>query len=218
MKIFIMKLLFSLLFLLFLIGCTITKRHFGPGYHVEWKKSFFKEEKETDMLNVIGTKSELSAAPNNYEAIPENILVDSIRSSEIPVDTIEKETSVPETQTNLKSHIDRYKDDILDDEIPIEPEERKVEPFTWAALGCLILGGIMALLSLVVSIPEITMVFTLACVVTFIIFSMVSVVHIHRNPGAYKAKGLSWALFGLSTAVIGLVLYGMVQSTLTQFF
>lgn len=214
-----MKLLFSLLFLLFLVGCTITKRHFGSGYHVEWKKSFSKEEKESNMLS----KTEFSAAPNNYEAFPENIFADSVKSSEanlseIPVDTIEKETSVPETQTNLKSHIDRYKDDILDDEIPIEPKERKVEPFTWAALGCLILGGIMALLSLLVSIPEITMALMVACGVTFIIFSMVSVVHIHRNPGAYKAKGLSWALFGLSTAVIGLVLYGMAQSALTQFF
>ena len=42
-----MRLLFTLSILL-LVGCTITKRHFGPEYHIEWKKAYSQAEKEDE--------------------------------------------------------------------------------------------------------------------------------------------------------------------------
>ncbi|TSJ40004.1 hypothetical protein [Fluviicola chungangensis] len=218
-----MKSLFTLLLILMLTACTITKRHFGAGYHVEWKRAYSKEEKESDKVNIVERKGEFSAIPTNDEVVSENGFADSLKAresnlSETHADTITKQTTAFGTQVELKSNSIVYAKEVADDEVPIEPEKRRVEPFTWAALGCFVLGGILGLLSIVVSIPEITLTLTLACAVTFIIFSMVSIAHIRRNPGAYKARWLSWTFFGLSSALIGLTLYGMISSVLTRFF
>jgi hypothetical protein len=204
-----MRLLFILLSLLLLAGCTITKRHFGPGYHVEWKKSYSKTEHEVHQLNVTDSGRESPVMPDENEEIPEVISTDTMHRAElispdlleIP---IEEPTgfSEPPVQTEIKPQIES--DQISNGEVPIDEPKRRVEPFTWAALGCILLGLLLLL----------TIEFDLALGVLtglgilLIIFSIISLIRIVRHPELYKAKGLTWTLFWLSMAGIrgGLVI------------
>lgn len=204
-----MKRLFTLLSILLLVGCTITKRHFGPGYHVEWKKSYSKTEHEAYQLNVTDSGRESSVMPLENEEIPEVISTDTIHRAELISPnlleiSIEEPTGFSETpvQSEIKPVIES--DQILDDEDAINEPKRKVEPFTWAAFGCILLGLLLLL----------TIEFDLALGVLtglgilLIIFSIISLIRIVRHPELYKAKGLTWTLFWLSMAGIsgGLVI------------
>ena len=46
-----MKLLFLLLSGSLLFACTITKRNFNSGYHIEWRKSVDKQKAPTKSMN-----------------------------------------------------------------------------------------------------------------------------------------------------------------------
>lgn len=202
-----MRLLFILLPLLFLVGCTITKRHFGPGYHVEWKKSYSKTEHEAHQLNITDSGKESSVMSDENKEIPEMISTDTMHRAElISPDQleilIEEPTDLSETpvQSELKPVIES--DQISGDEVPVDEPKRKVDPFTWAALGSLFLGLLLLL----------TIGFDLALGVLtglgilMIIFSIISLIRIVRHPELYKAKGLTWTLFWLSMAGISGIL------------
>ncbi|WP_294673111.1 hypothetical protein [uncultured Fluviicola sp.] len=204
-----MKRLFTVLPLLLLAGCTITKRHFGTGYHVEWKKSYSKTEHEAYQLNVTDSGRESSVMPDENEEIPKVISTDTMHRAElISPDlleiSIEEPTGFSETpvQSEIKPVIES--DQILGDEDAIDEPKRKVEPFTWAALGALFLG---LLLLLTISFDMVLGVLT-GLGILLIIFSIISLIRIVRHPELYKAKGLTWTLFWLSMAGIsgGLVI------------
>ena len=75
-----MKQLFTLLSTSLLVGCTITKRQFNSGYHIEWKKSYSKEKNDLDRQNLIDLKYDHS---NNVEIQSEATisLIDSVNLS-----------------------------------------------------------------------------------------------------------------------------------------
>lgn len=202
-----MRLLFILLPLLLLVGCTVTKRHFGPGYHIEWKKSYSKTEHEAHQLNVTYLRRESSVISDENKEIPEVISTDTIHRVELISPhqleiSIEEPTGFSETpvQSEIKAVIES--DQILDEEVPIDGPKRKVEPFTWAALGALFLG---LLLLLTISFDLALGVLT-GLGILMIIFSIISLIRIVRHPELYKGKGLTWTLFWLSMAGIGGIL------------
>lgn len=203
-----MKILFTVSILL-LVGCTITKRHFGPGYHVEWKKSVSQTKNEVDRLNITDSERRFSMMPDEKEEIPEMISTDTIHRVELVSPdqleiSIEEPTDFSKTpaQSEIKPLIES--DQISNDEVPVDEPKRRVEPFTWAALGCILLGLLLLL----------TIEFDLALGVLtglgilMIIFSIISLIRIRRHPELYKAKGLTWTFFWLSMAGIsgGLVI------------
>ncbi len=214
-----MRLLFILLPLLFLVGCTITKRHFGPGYHVEWKKSVSKIENEADQLDVTDSRKESSMIPDENEVIPEMISTDTthcaelISSDQLEI-SIEEPTGFSETpvQSEIKPVIES--DQISDDEVPVDEPKRRVEPFTWAALGGIVVGFFLVLISFLANSPEMILSIALFIGIGVIVSSIISVIHIHRNPERYKGKGLSWILFGLSTVGIGAALFMIIYAIL----
>ncbi|MGV3613580.1 MAG: hypothetical protein ACO1N0_21650 [Fluviicola sp.] len=203
-----MKRLFALLPLLCLVACTITKRHFGPGYHVEWKKSPTKTQNEPDDFNIADANQEHSiTSVDNEIGIEEVIPTDPTKEviETIPLNNlkipIEDKTTVLEIQSE-RSNDSIQSDPTSNDEELREEQKRIVEPFTWISLGGLVLTIIFAILILTMS--PMTIIWILAAVHNFIfvIGSMISVVHIRRNPSHYKGKGLTWALFGLGLATI----------------
>jgi hypothetical protein len=205
-----MKRLLTLLSILLLVGCTITKRHFGPGYHVEWKKSYSKTEHEVLQLNVTDSGREPSVMPENKE-IPKVISTDTIHLVELispePLEIlIEEPTGFSETpvQSEIKPVIES--DQISDDEVPVDEPKRKVEPFTWAALGCIFLG---LLLLLTISFDLALGVLT-GLGILMIIFSIISLIRIVKHPELYRAKGLTWTLFWLSMAGISGILVVLI--------
>ena len=214
-----MRLLFILLPLLFLVGCTITKRHFGPGYHVEWKKSYSKPEHEAHQLNVTDSGRESSVMSDENEEIPEMIATVTMHRVELispePLEiSIEETTGFSETtvQKEIKPVIES--DQISNDEVPVDEPKRRVEPFTWAALSGILLGFFLCLISFLLASPEIILGVVTGIGILVIVFSIVSVARIIKHPESYKGKGLTWTLFGLSTVGIGAALFMIVYAIL----
>lgn len=204
-----MKILFTVSILL-LMGCTITKRHFGPGYHVEWKKSVSKTENEVNRLNITESEREPLMIPDEKEVIlKEMISTDTMHRAEVISPdqleiSIEEPTDFSETptQSEIKPLIESNQ--ISDEEVPVDEPKRRVEPFTWAALGCILLG----LLLLLTIEFDLALGVLIGLGILMIIFSIISLIRIRRHPELYKAKGLTWTFFWLSMAGIsgGLVI------------
>ena len=215
-----MKLLFTSLSILVLVGCTITKRHFGPGYHVEWKNSYSKTKNEVDQWNITDSVRESSMMPDENEVIIEEVIstdtmhrVELISPDQLEI-SIEEPADFSEApvQSGIKPLIES--DQISDEEVPVDEPKRRVEPFTWAALTGIIVGFLLVLVSFLASSPEMILSIALFIGIGVIVSSIISVVHIHRNPESYKGKGLSWTLFGLITVGIGAVLFAIVYAIL----
>ncbi len=215
-----MRLLFILSFILLLVGCTITKRYFGPGYHVEWKKSYSKTENEVDRLNITDSGRESSMMPDENEVIIEMISTDTMHRAEL-ISPDQLEISIEEpadfseapVQSGIKPLIESNQ--FSDEEVPVDEPKRRVELFTWISLGSLILAVIFVILSLTIFAVEIPWIFAAVHYFGFVIFSMISVVQVRKNPSNYKGKGLTWTLFGLSlatiVATIGFTVYKIVD-------
>lgn len=208
-----MKRLFILSSITLLAGCTITKRQFNSGYHVEWK-FHSKEKTETAKLNLTELKDSPSNDPeiqlnsilssvDSTNLIPpknEGLVVDEIALDEIPSGEIQELVEVQNLQIQEKPVQDGQ------DEV-VEEEKRKVDPFTWVALGGILLG---LLLLLTIGFGGITSAILIGFGILVIIFSIISIIRILKHPERYKAKGLTWVLFGLSTAGIGLALFILI--------
>lgn len=198
-----MKLLFTLVSLLLLVNCTITKRHFGPGYHVEWKKRYSKTENEIDRLNITDSVKESSKTQDENDVISKIVSTDTMHRAEL-ISSDELEVSIEEPETPVQSEINSVtkSDQISDDEVPVDEPKRKVDPFTWAALGSLFLG----LLLLLTIEFDLALGVLVGLGILMIIFSVISLIRIVRQPELYKAKGLTWTVFFLSMAVVGVIL------------
>jgi hypothetical protein len=212
-----MKQLFILSSLFLLVGCTVTKRNFNSGYHVEWKRPL-QSTKERGVENKdIGLKNDLSEVrsviPDAKQPVSENeIPAESVQISEVteienPEAQIEEQKDISGTQQELKTNSVINPDSVSDDEVPIDQPKRKVDPFTWVALGGIFLG---LLLLLTIGFTDITLAVLTGIGLLVIIFSIISIIRILKHPERYKAKGLTWTLFGLSTAGIGLALFILI--------
>lgn len=205
-----MKPLFTLLLLALLFSCTITKRHFGSGYHIEWKKAHAKTDNEPDPANIIDSGQEHSIRSEESKVITESIIqADSVNiteeiSSNSQEVVVQEQMIVSETRSEFREE-QLLKSELIIKDDPIEPK-RKVEPFTWIALGCLGLAIIAAIIGFSIVAGEVPLMIALIHYFIFVVSSMISVNHIRRNPDAYKGKGLSWTLFGLSLATIVLTI------------
>ena len=101
-----MKIMFALGSLLLLVSCSITKRHFGSGYHVEWKKPHPKTEKEIDRLNIIDPGKESATTQDENDVISEIVLTDTVHHAElISSDELEVSIKEPENQVQLSVKI-----------------------------------------------------------------------------------------------------------------
>ncbi len=219
-----MKLLFTLLSFCMLFACTITKRHFGSGYHVEWKRNHLTEEKKEN--------------PNNKTLLEDDFLLDlESLTPKTPIIEIgePRDSITPDVSKSFSNdkiivqekksiganiiHQTKRKQSgesndcgiVIEDQTTIEEKPKKVETFTWFALGPLILGGLLLMvLSLIGFYSNPLGIVLIVLGLLAIIFSIISVVRIRKNPGRYKSKWLTWTLLGLSTIGIGALLFMVV--------
>lgn len=124
------------------------------------------------------------------------------------------EPRISETPVKLKSEQFIEFDPVSMDEVPVDEPERRVEPFTWAALSGILLGFFLCLISFLLTSPEIILGVVTGIGILVVVFSIVSVVRIIKHPERYKGKGLTWTLFGLSTVGIGAALFMIVYAIL----
>ena len=223
-----MRLLFTFLPLLLIVSCTVTKRHFGPGYYVEWKKSHPNEGNEAEKTNLDHLKKDF---PKEVET---DLIVITLQIDSTDLSLLENETLADEPKTFESSYT---KDLKLENEevlpslterktVLIEPEEevdqpkRRVDPFTWAALGSLFLG---LLLLITIGFAEMTSIVLVILASLMAIFSIISLIRIIRHPELYKAKGLTWSLFwlsmaGISAGLVVLIFYLLVITNNVDLF
>lgn len=179
-----------------LCSCTITKRHFGNGYHIEWKRKYQESVPEPDAFKEISRQNdeEIDSVPQIRE--PE-------KSAEVQVQEIEP---VPE-ETNSPSI--RQTDEVVFREksvpseikaAPVAPaenpertdnweeEDQTIHPLTWALISVLALGAV----SFGLIIANIFFVFgVIGFAFIGMILGIVALISLKRHPEKYRKKGLT---------------------------
>jgi len=201
-----MKRLFILLFLILLVGCTITKRQFNSGYHLEWKKFHSKEKNESQKLNLIESrddssdepeiqlKSALSPTVDSTDLIPQKNeqVVDEIVSNETSFKEIEESELVEITpQQTQEKRVPENPDEVVDE------VEQRTEPLTWVSLilffGIGISAGLIAMYSSFLYLGA--GIFLAGLAIILFICALISFIRIHRHPERYKNKWLTKLMF-----------------------
>ncbi len=220
-----MKLLFILLSCCLLFACTITKRHFGAGYHVEWKRNHLIEKK-SDSDNTILLENDFSSDEESVVSntwIIENRTTKDTIVSDLPK-PIDDKLIAPQGKEHKEINFtpqsrreqnqlmkSATEEKIIENQDVVQEEPKKVEKFTWFALGSL---GLISLLLMIFSLIGVFSSFSGIVLVIFglllMIFSIVSVIRIRKNPDRYKAKWLTWTLLGVGTVGIGALLFMVV--------
>lgn len=210
-------------FLFFLIcgtlvcSCTITKRHFGNGYHVEWnrkiKTGIDREEnpKIDSPENLVALKSteDRDSTPVDKAVIDDQpVAVPDIESTEVPEIHLAKQPQVGSDMRIKKSREIKIKESGRENE-PEEVRKPIVHPLTYAIWGlwgvsiafCIVLisGNIYAILGIA------------ACMFLAMILGIITIVSLRRHPEKYKLKAGSY-IFSIFSIVIGAIatLVGLV--------
>lgn len=202
------QLLFFLICGTLVYSCTITKRHFGNGYHVEWNRKI-----KTGTNREENPKTE---APESHVALKSLDELDSIPVDKIAIhdqliamsDIVLKEVLEihPVKQPRVWSGMEIKKDreiKIKGSQRENEPEEvRKpiLHPLTYAIWGlwgisiafCIVLfgGNMYAILGIA------------ACMFLAMILGIITIATIRKNPEKYKYKAASY-IFSIFSIVIG---------------
>lgn len=221
-------------------SCTVTKRHFGGGYHVEWNKKWKenetvavakKQDAPSDTLyaqtapvskpdsDKLSSKKEPKAmvaeTDSEKEVLTENL---TVAETEIADKTASRDGITFENKT-IQQEI---KTDVSADDQPKDAApKKKVEPLTWVACSFLIAGigfGFLPM-SLFSSFALPMILFFLFFLIAFI-NAVSSVIRIKRNPDKYKAKEFTWFVLVLSSvcfvySLVTLLLYVIKGSVAT---
>lgn len=208
-----MRLLFTLSILL-LVGCTITKRHFGPGYHIEWKKAYSQAEKEDEKEKPVNLREDRPAVAENsifqqIDSVNSNTKQDEMLSEETVLDEVPSHESV-ETET-IKTTLERIeKKTFFERDEAVNEIQQKTEPLTWVSLVLLFVAGIaLGMIAWYGSILFVGTGVVLTCLmIAMFVCSLISLIRIYRHPDRYKNKGLTHFLFSLSiVCLVGAAMY-----------
>ncbi len=219
-----MRLLFTLLSLLLLVSCTVTKRHSGPGYHVEWKKFYYKTESDVEKEKVVNAKddcpleSENSTTHQTDSLSYSNSQEEKIALEEGVLDEILISGTIENAETeNPSQQIE--KTSLPEKEEPEFQIKQRTEPLTWVSLILLFVAGIaLGIIAAYGSILFVGAGILITCLmIAMFVCSLISVIRIHRDPIRYKNKGLTYFLFSLSfICLITAALYLIVISALAS--
>jgi hypothetical protein len=192
-----------------LCSCTITKRHFGKGYHIEWRKKPTSSEfemisfKEIDSTREVDFSKEIPGSE-----VRSQIEVDStMQMSETLSEKFEKAIS----KTNPQSEKKVFKRDQPDEpESDIAEEaDRKVYPFTWVMVGI----PPMVILSYVLVMQSMYLLGGAGIVVfafVGLILGIVSLVALKKNPGKYKRTKLTKVFSMICIISGGIITYAAI--------
>lgn len=225
------SILLGLLLIAILGSCTITKRHFGSGYHIEWKQHF-SEKKESDDQRELTSQIE----PNNsvnFLLIEHQIEPFIPKSDSIGDRTLKpspkEETSTKNLTLRKSSSLSFKPIQILKKEItakkqlvnePKKQQKPPVDTLTWVALGffiTLIVAGFILLFSnLLFDFLYIAILAMFA--IAGLIISGISLKNVTSYPDDYSGKGLTIAIFVLNAIIcFGLIIwafYLLIQALL----
>jgi hypothetical protein len=214
-----LKLLLSvgLLSLLF-NSCTITKRHYRSGYHIEWKKrkqaaTLSREESNADSIKskTIIAESRFSNEEVSSDQTPETKTVENkeLPSIQPQIKTIEdKPIAISDEQKVPIQQIE-----IDDEEVENSTSKPRMHPLTWA-IWAMWIGAIICMFCVTFyaeALIGIVIGFTFAMIFSFIILAAFK-----KHPEKYRLKNLSYGFMVPSFIFGSIVLTGLVLFLLSM--
>ncbi|WP_343634941.1 hypothetical protein [Fluviicola sp.] len=207
------KRLFFLICGMLVCSCTITKRHFGTGYHVEWNRKIKTSPDPEEESR--GKKSTDISAVQKDTLEPESLLTDIPESHEqlvvtlVPVTEVEQLVEDEEKESSLKSEIkiqtsreiNRSKSKVTketDDETEEEPRSG-MHPLMW---------GIWAMWSIAIACMFFVTFYAEALIgvglgfFIAMIFAIIVIRALRKHPEKYGFKGLTYG-FAIPAIVFG---------------
>lgn len=196
------QLLFFLICGTLVCSCTITKRHFGNGYHLEWNRKIKTgtDREENPKTEAPGNQVELKSM-DEPDSIPvdkvaihdQPIAVSDIESTEVPEIHPVKQ---PQTWSGMEIKIRGSK---REDE-PEEVRKPILHPLTYAIW---VLWGISIAFCVVLFGGNLYAILVIAaCMFLSMILGIITIATIRKNPEKYRLKAGSY-LFSIFSIVIG---------------
>ncbi|AEA43563.1 DUF4190 domain-containing protein [Fluviicola taffensis] len=208
--------LFILLFSIAVVfcSCTVTKRHFGKGYYIEWNQKH--RTAETNSSEKIVSSEEISPAETGSQKDTIQVISNESAQEIRPViESIEQQEPVKKQEKPriLKKLLEKKLEKIADklnprpdDRWDMEDEEPKIHPLTWAIMGVLTLG-VACIGLMMVNIFFIFGVGGFAFI--GLILGIIALVSVKKHPEKYKKRRLT-KFFALFTIIAGSIVVGVL--------
>ncbi len=190
----------------FICSCTITKRHFGPGYHLEWKRKIAASdsEQEINKLHAVENNNVVSEDKGDADSLIFSTGVatqNEIKTDDIQVQQTTEQVSLPEPAIRSKE-IQTLKKPLKSDQKKPENEDepkRRMHPLMWGiwamwsiAIVCMFFVTFYAEVLIGVGLG-----FFIA-----MIFACIVIRGLRKHPEKYRLKGLSYG-FAIPAIVLG---------------
>lgn len=200
-------------------SCTVTKRHFGNGYHVEWNRKIksVHEKEESPELEAPESHVALKSIHESDSVIGNK---DAINDQPITALDVES-TATPENhplkhpQAQSRTGIEKVREIKIDEsdpeDEPIEVENPILHPLTWGIWGSWTLA-FLGILFIAGGFEVLGLIWFPACLFLAMIFAIIMIVSLRKHPEKYRYKGLSYG-FAIPAIILGglaLLLTGIV--------
>ena len=201
------KHLFFFIFATVVCSCTITKRHFGNGYHVEWNRKvktgtgWEENSKIESPENQVALKSidERDSVPVDKVAIHDQpIAVSDIESTEVSEIHPVKQ---PQVWSGTKIKKNRESKESKRENEPEEVPTQRMHPLMWVIWGMWSIA--IACMFFVTFYAEFLIGVALGFFIA-LIFALIVLRSMRKNPVKQPFKGLSYG-FGIPAIVFGVI-------------
>ncbi len=212
------KRLFFFIFATVVCSCTITKRHFGNGYHVEWNrkiKAGTDPEENSKIDRVSPTASAVAQASENEAALKSMDERDSIREdkdaihdqlSDVSVNESTEEPEIklvkqPQVWSGMEIREDREINGSKRENEPEEEARQRMHPLMWGIWGMWSIA--IACMFFVTFYAEFLIGVALGFFIA-LIFALIVLKSMRKHPVRQPFKGLSYG-FGIPAIVFGVI-------------
>lgn len=214
------KRLFFFIFTTVVCSCTITKRHFGNGYHVEWNRKIktgtgWEENPKMEESESKTGFAAIIAEPDS--GVPKQLIMevpDVLKEELIDDHNTFDESVQSEEQTDMDKKIETPEIKITKKEENAEEPKRGMHPLMWGIWGMWSIA--IACMFFVTFYAEALIGVALGFFIA-LIFALVVLRSLRKNPVKQPFKGLSYG-FGIPAIVFGVIASAGLGLILVMFF
>jgi hypothetical protein len=193
-------------------SCTITKRHFGNGYHIEWNRKIKERDSQKELTKIQPAENDLVS--ENKSDVDSLVLIEVMETQNEPaidgvqVQQVSEKILQPEQRTQ-STEIQTIKKPFKFDQKNPENEElpkRRMHPLTWAIWGAWSVGivFIFFVTFYAEALIGVAVFFLLAMIFAFFIIHS-----LRKHPEKYRLKKLSYGFVIPAIIFGGIVLAGL---------
>lgn len=193
-------------------SCTITKRHFGNGYHVEWNRKIKGSDSQKELAKLQPGENDVASENNgNTDSLVLSEVIET--QNKHPIDDVQvqqiSEKNLQVEPSPQSTEIQRIEKSFKSDQEKSENEElpkRRMHPLTWAIWGAWSIGivFIFFVTFYAEALIGIAVFFLLAMIFAFFIIHS-----LRKHPEKYRLKKLSYGFVIPAIIFGGIVLAGL---------